>query len=190
MKTDIFFWAINFVPVAIILAIVEIYNDTGQGIWAKTGPWGATKFVNPYWEEKMPINVPFLKYLSRYHGLMFLVIMPVLFVASMLIWSNALHYHVLPIGAPWYMSTLSVAILFGAIWLGNSGLEDFFYFAIQSFTGWHEPHALRKVIVEKDFEWFKDWVVVSGRLSIPGHWIFCPVISLVLLYIRQRWIMQ
>lgn len=154
----------------------------------KQGPWGKTAFINPYWEERMNLRVPFLKYLSRYHGIMFLLVMPVCFITGIAVWSNVLDYPVSRVDSTWYLSALSYALLFVAIWLGNSGLEDFFYFLIQSITGWREPHALRKVVLEKDFAWFTDWLPPVFGINIPGHWLFCPFASLALLYIRHRWV--
>jgi hypothetical protein len=179
------FWAVNFIPVALALAIFEIWLEK-----YKRGPWGKTEFINPYWEEKTGWPVPFLKYTSRYHAVMFTGVLPPLFILSMLIWSKTLNYQVFPDGSPWYFSALSLVLLLAAICLGNMGTEDFFYFAIQSLTGWREPHALRKVVIEKDFHWFKDWLPPIFGLNIPGHWLACPAGALILLYIRQRWIMQ
>jgi hypothetical protein len=185
LKTTLLFWLVNFLPVAIALAIFEIWLEK-----YKTGPWGKTAFINPYWEEKLGWNVPFLKYLSRYHAIMFLRIMPLLFIMSMAFWGMILDYPIFPIEPSWFKVAASFLLLFSATWLGNSGAEDFLYFTIQSITGWREPHALRKVVVEKDFAWFKDWLPPVFGLNIPGHWVFCPVGAIVLLYIRQRWIMQ
>lgn len=184
MKDTLIFWVVNFIPVSIILAIFEIWLEK-----YKTGPWGATSFINPFWEKKLSIPVPFLQYISNYHAIMFSVVMPVLFIVSMWGWSMVLNYTVFTPNTTWYWSIASVSLLFAAIWLGNSGLEDFFYFAIQSLTGWHEPHALWKVVMEKDFAWFKDWLPPIFGLNIPGHWVFCPTAALILLSIRH-WIVR
>ena len=175
MKLTLLYWTVNFLPVALLLAIFEIWLEEKH----KQGPWGKTAFINPFWEKKMPLPVPFLKYLSRYHGIMFLLVIPILFLISMFVWSKVLNYQ---------MSALSFVTMFVAIWLGNAGGEDFLYFAIMSITGWHEPHALRKVVVEKDMTWFKDWLPPVFGINIPGHWLFCPVGALALLLIRQYWI--
>ena len=186
MKKEIVFWAINFVPVAVVLAIFEIWLETTH----KQGPWGQTAFINPYWEERLNWNVPFLKYLSRYHAVMFLLAMPIVFTTSIAVWSKVLDYPVFPSGRSWYIGLMSLVMLLAAIWLGNSGLEDFFYFLIQSVTGWRTPDALQRVIFYRDFAWFKDWLPPILGINIPGHWLFCPTASLALLYIRHRWIMQ
>jgi hypothetical protein len=46
------------------------------------------------------------------------------------------------------------------------------------------------VVIEKDFDWFKDWLPPIFGLNIPGHWLACPAGALILLYIRHYWIMQ
>jgi hypothetical protein len=185
LKETILFWIVNFVPVSIVLAIFEIWLEKH-----KHGPWGQTAFNNPYWEANLPINVPFLKHLSIYHGIVFLIVMPILFVSSMIIWSHVFNYQVFPSKDHWYLNVISVIILLAAICLGNMGLEDFLYFSFQSLTGWREPHALRKVVIEKDFAWFKDWLPPIFGLNIPGHWIFCPVASFALLAIREYLIVR
>jgi len=186
LKTTLLFWAVNFVPVSIILAIFEIWLEGTH----KKGPWGKTAFVDSYWEEKLNWKIPFLKYLSRYHAMMFLVVMPLLFTTGITMWSRILEYRVVPVGTSWFASILSYSMMLAAIWLGNSGLEDFFYFLIQSLTGWRTPDALQRVIFKKDFAWFKNWLPPVFGINIPGHWLFCPFASLALLYIRQRWVMQ
>ncbi len=188
MKITLLFWVAVFGPVAIALAIFEIWLDVKH----KVGPWGKTVFKNPYWEKKalQKWAIPFLKYISRYHVVMFLVVMPVLFAAGIVFWSKVLKYNVLPNGSSWLMNLLSFATLFVAIWLGNSGFEDMFYFIIQSLTGWYQPHALRRVVIDKDFAWFKDWLPPIFGLNIPGHWVFCPSVAVLLLCIRQYWIMR
>lgn len=183
MKTTLLFWAVNVMPVALILAIFEIWLEKH-----KHGPWGKTEFKNPYWEEKLNWPVPFLKYISRYHKIMFLYVMPILFVGSIMVWGKVLGYPVFKESGPWYTNVLSYAAFFLALWLGNSGSEDFLYFAIQSATGWREPHALRRVVLEKDFAWFKDWLPPICGLHIPGHWVACPTGALVLLYVREYWL--
>ena len=96
----------------------------------------------------------------------------------------------LPKQGHWYSDAASIGLLFAAIWFGNSGLEDFLYFLIQSITGWREPHALRKVVLERDFAWFKDWLPPIFGLNIPGHWVFCPAVSIALLAMREQFVMR
>ena len=182
------FWVFILSIPTLAVAIFEINLDMKH----KVGPWGKTKFKNPYWEEKILQRwpIPFIKYISRYHAVLFLEVLPVVFTLSIIFWSWALNSAVWPSDSSRLIKSLSFITLFIAVWLGNSGFEDMFYFIIQSLTGWHEPHALRKVVLEKDFDWFKDWLPPIFGLNIPGHWVFCPAAALLLLYIRHHWIMQ
>ncbi len=181
MKTALVFWTVNFVPVALLLAIFEIWLEEKH----KEGMWGHTYFKTPFWEKKIKWQVPFLKYLSRYHLVMFLLILPVVFMGGMSVWSKVLHYPLINTDHTWYQNDFSDGTMFLAIWLGNSGLEDFLYFLIMSVTGWHEPHALRRVVIEKDHAWFKNWLPSIYGLNIPSHWVFCPVAAILLLIVRN-----
>lgn len=185
MKTSLILWIASFAPISLILAIFEIWLERH-----KKGGWGDTKFKNPYWEDHMPLDLPFIKHWSRYHAVMFLVIIPPFLVSGIATISCISGYNAFLIGSHLHLRIASYALLFLAAWFGNAALEDFLYFAIQSLTGWHEPHALRKVVIEKDFAWFKDWLPTMFGLHIPGHWLAYPCTALVLLWIRQRFFMQ
>jgi len=182
------FWLIIVLTVATPIALMEIYNDTDpEGwFWAKRGKWSKTKFVNPFWEERAKVPLPFIKYFTRYHAFVFVVIEPLTVLYLLVPLASALmQYDVLPDEATFSQALVSKSALFVAIWLGVGGIEDFFYFTFQSLFGWYEPHALRRVVLDKDFDWFKDWLPPVFGLNIPGHWIFCPAASIALLLVRQ-----
>jgi hypothetical protein len=189
--STLIFWLANILLPCIIIGAIEIYNDTNPPgwIWRKEGPWSETKFANPYWEEKMGLTVPFIKYMSRYHIVMFLMIVPAWLGISFTATSRALHYHVFAANGHPLMHALSGIALFVAAQIGVMGVEDFFYFAIQSAFNWYEPHALRKVLIDKNFKWFKDWLPPIFGLNIPGHWVAMPLGAVLLLIVRQYWIM-
>lgn len=179
-------------PIVIAVGLVEVYNDTNPPgwFWAKAGDeWGKTKFTNPYWEQEVEVPLLFIKYISRYHLVMFGRIVPIFMMLRVAEISSLTRYEVFPAGMPWYTSLLSAIILFAAMQTAVMGVEDFFYFAVQSCFNWLEPHALRRVL-HGDFAWFKDWIPLPFGIKVPGHWIFLPGVSIALLYIRQRWMMQ
>ncbi|MDE2041204.1 MAG: hypothetical protein KGI59_02385 [Patescibacteria group bacterium] len=190
MKVSFLFWIANVLPIVILIAIIEIYNDTNPPgwFWAKQGEWSKTKFVNPFWEQHVNLPVPFLKYLTWYHMVLFLLItLPYLILIQIPITSWLMSYQIFPANVSVGWKVLSGLTLLGAIWFGISGFEDFFYFLIQSTFHWLEPHALRRVL-HGDFAWFKDWIPLPFGLKLPGHWVFCPCTAILLLYVRQRWI--
>ena len=186
MKSAILFWAVNFVPVSVALAIFEIWLETTH----KHGPWGKTAFDNPFWERQLGWPLPFLNYITVYHAIVFLLVVPLTLTLGMAFWSKILGYQIFPVGCSRSVGALSFTTLLVAMWFGNGGLEDFLYFLIQSITGWRTPDALQRVIFRKDMAWFKDWLPTVLGLSIPGHWLFCPSVAIALLYMRQRWIVS
>jgi len=96
---------------------------------------------------------------------------PVLFVAGIAMWSKVLDYHIIPVGASWFVA-LVLRHDAGGDMARQFGLEDFFYFSIQSLTGWRTPDALQRVIFKKDFAWFKDWLPPLFGINIPDTGYF------------------
>lgn len=194
MKETLLFWTLNIALPVLIIGWIEVYNDTNPPgwFWAKSGDeWGKTAFVNPYWEKRIKVPLPFIKYSSRYHWVMFGIIVPIWLTLSITLTSWLLHYQLIPTGAHWYSARalLSVLTILAACQVGVMGLEDFFYFSYQSCFNWLEPHALRRVL-HGDFAWFKDWIPLPFGFKFPGHWVACSAGALLLLYVRQRWIMH
>ncbi len=197
MKTLLLFLG-NLIPISTLLAIFEIWLEG-----FKAGPWGQTVFASPWWEKRIErsesapkslkekikyifidgiLRITEKDYFCRYHVVLFGGIIPAITMINyVVLWCMS--------GNVWSIHGLLLMTIAGtkiftplfivAVWIGNLVLEDFLWFAIQSLTGWREPHALRRLL-HGDFAWHKKWWTFFG-LSVPRFYVTTPMIVAVLL---------
>ncbi|MDE2188183.1 MAG: hypothetical protein KGJ35_00435 [Patescibacteria group bacterium] len=184
------FYAANVLLFAIPLALFEIWLDASG---KKKGPWGDTKFVDPYWGKEL--NVPFFNlmfsHLTRYHIVLFGYIGLVMFVAEYIAiklladrgWIIA-SFGETKIVAPIYMVNVLV---------GNMVTEDFLWFAIQTVTGklvgWGEPQALSR-LTHGNFKWHEKggfWPIVPGTSwpILPKFYFWVPGVIIIIFIIER-----
>ena len=174
-------YIVNVLLLATPLAVFEIWLDVSG---KKIGPWGDTKFVDPFWgkELKVPYFSQMFSHLTRYHIVLFGYIGLVVFVLEYMVlrllsdsgWI-IMYIHGVKIIAPLYIA---------AVLVGNMLAEDMLWFVIQSITGklfgWGEPEAVARLL-RGDFKWHTKWSQITTSVMLPRSYLTTPGWVVILL---------
>jgi hypothetical protein len=166
------FYVVNIFAIAVPLAIFEIWLEK-----FKSG-WGG-EFYNPFWGKKIRtawiMRVAEKDYLTPYHFLMFLGILPIIYGAEWVAFSHV------AVGPWWFVLSfrdisISPILYFPALWIGVATLEDFLYFALN----WRWPNALTRLF-NAEMPWHTDYVRISTTKQVPRFYLICLIYVVLLL---------
>ncbi len=175
----ILFYVANVLLFAIPLAAFEVWLEKFKSGWDG-------EFVDPFWGKKVNIRLidkVFEKtYVTPYHIIMFGVIMPGITVLEWL----GLHWLT---GQGWIMLsfggiTIIPPIFLSAVWIGNAVVEDFLWFAFNSWFGFRFPDALAKLFMG-EFKWHTKWARLSPSVMLPRFYLTAPIWIVILLVAQQ-----
>ena len=184
------FYAANVLLFAIPLALFEIWLDASK---KKIGPWGDTKFVDPFWGKEL--DIPFFNkmfsHLTRYHIVLFgyigLVMFVLEYVALRFLADHGwiiMSFGGIKVIAPIYMINVLI---------GNMVTEDFLWFTIQTVTGrifgWGEPEALSR-LSHGNFKWHEKggfWPIIPSTHwpKLPKFYFWVPLVIITIFVVER-----
>lgn len=169
----------NVLAIAIPLAIFEIWLEK-----LKTG-WGG-EFRSPFWGKKIYfgflLKIAEKTYVTTYHLVMFGLVLPsLLAIEFFILW------HLSKDGF-WILNVDGIrfvpVIFLPTVWLGNTVVEDFFYFVFN----WRFPGALKKLF-RGEMTWHTHYTNLTSSVKLPRFYItysICVFVLLVAQYILVR----
>jgi hypothetical protein len=169
MKTG-WFYLLVIATVAIPFALFEVWGMAHYRVgWGDPLPpdtaWGKPLF------KEIPFNLADPRLLTRYHFVMFFVVVPVLLVASIVLlkrWAE----HPPATGLAWALFVIACV-------LGVMELEDFLFFAFSSVLQTPYPDALLRFF-RGEANWHSRWINF-GLFKLPDFYLwFPPIIALLL----------
>ena len=186
----------NLLPISYLLAEFEIYLEG-----FKKGEWSKTEFDHKFWGRKIMGRNKLSRfiigwvlektYITPYHIVMFGGIIPLVTIINYLVlWLTSGQ---VPTLYGWLFMTVAGTKIFAplfvvAVWIGNLVLEDFLWFALQSLTGWREPHALSKLL-HGEFAWHTKWWGFKG-LMLPRFYFTTPLLVTLILLAQHFIVMR
>lgn len=179
MKALLLLYIANVLVLAIPLAFFEIWLENFKSGWDG-------EFTDPFWGRKIRwrwMNTLFEKaYVTPYHLVMFGAVIPGITFLEYWI------FHILSGGSWLIMSfrgiTIVAPIYIVAVWIGNAVVEDFFWFAFNSWFKFRFPDALDKLF-RGEFKWHTKWVRVTRSAVLPRFYFTAPVVILGLMAAQE-----
>jgi hypothetical protein len=165
----------NLLFFAIPLALFEIWLENFKSGWDG-------EFIHPFWGKKIywgwMLKVFQKRYVTPYHLIMFGVIIPLITLTEYLM------LHFLD-GSRWIVVsfgkvTIIPPLFILALWLGNMVVEDFLWFALNTWFHFRFPDALHKLF-KGEFKWHTQWVNITHNVMLPRFYLTTPIWIAILL---------
>ncbi len=174
MRTPAFYLLVVAL-VAIPLALFECWGMTRFNV-----AWGAPLPIDTFWGKpvltKVPFNLVGAVLLTRYHFVMFFVLVPAALGTAILTLKGwAAH---LP------ANRLAWALFIAACVMGVMELEDFLFFVFSSLFASPYPHALARLL-RGEAMWHTQQIDF-GRFKLPTFYLYFPPVITFLVWIQTR----
>jgi|GEM_PF-1121403 len=176
-------YILNVLIIALPLALVEIWLEK-----FKTGPWGDTEFMHPFWGKK--IHTRWLcrlmqkKHVTPYHLFIFAFLLTSIMTCEWLLVGGVSGHGFWVINPSWpLLGSIKIIplIFFPAVWIGVAVFEDALWFILN----WRAPDSLAR-LMRKEFPWHTQyWPVNRSRTKwLPKFYIQMPA-YLVVMFVAQ-----